>query len=423
VCIVALCRLHLNQFNFKDAGGGLVPRSCPDVATAAELSICVRKRTHETMLSIFAAASGYTLHGATPNVIVARSNSPYALRMAETPLSAGSSPAGEPSQPVPVVPVPEGGSSADLSLPPESFLKLIEDAVAAAQLAMDDGCLLMEIEFPPLPTSKLEDTALSAYDILGANLGFAVEFAKRLKPIPNGGPRQIALTLADSAERTRASEYYGDDEPRAGLRLWSLNGGDEKAEEFSPMALFGALFKQGTGEVTPAPWADMHLIIGASAQELPAIQRLAELEPTKPIICFNLKLDTLRGDLGLPAFPGKDVHHDFLCQVKPVYYIRPRSYSLSLSVPPFLVAYSGVLYRRYPEPFQTLLDRGKGSYRRVQTMELRPALGTFKSQLTSALKLADEKARASAISSAGFKQSTWWEDDKEGKDVSKEWRL
>merc|ERR1719424_72438 len=108
------------------------------------------------MLSIFAAASGYALHGAAPHVIVTRSNSPSPLRMAETPLSAGSSPGSEPSQPVPVVPVPEGGSSADLSLPPESFLKLIDDASAAAQQAMDDGCLLMEIEFPPLPTSKLE---------------------------------------------------------------------------------------------------------------------------------------------------------------------------------------------------------------------------------------------------------------------------
>ena len=92
-------------------------------------------------------------------------------------------------------------------------------------------------------------------------------------------------------------------------------------------------------------------------------------------------------------------------------------------MPPFLVAYSGVLFRRYPEAWQTLLDRGKQSYRRVKVMEERPALGTFKSQLTSALKLADEKAKASAISSAGFKQSTWWEDDADGKDVSKEWRL
>ena len=374
------------------------------------------------MLSLFALpASGYVASPAAPLLLARRS--PGLCMMAETPLpgdaAAGSTPK---ENAVPVVPVPESGSSGELSLPPESFLKLIEDCAQSTQLAMDDGNLLMEIEFPPLPTSKLEDSGLSAYDILGANLNFAVELAKRLKPV-NGAPRQIALTLPDSAERQRAVKYFGDDEPRAGLKLWSLNGGDESGGEFSPMALFGSIFKQGSGEVIPAPWADIHLIVGASAQELPAIQRLAELETTKPIICFNLKLDTLRGDLGLPAFPGRDVHHNFLCRVKPVYYIRPRSYSLSLSVPPFLVAYSGVLFRRYPEAWQTLLDRGKQSYRRVKVMEERPALGTFKSQLTSALKLADEKAKASAISSAGFKQSTWWEDDADGKDVSKEWRL
>ena len=188
------------------------------------------------------------------------------------------------------------------------------------------------------------------------------------------------------------------------------------------MALFGSVFKQGAGKVVPAPWASMYIIIGASCQELPAIRELASLEPDKPIVCFNLKLDTLRGDLGLPAFPSKATHHEFLCKVKPAYYMRPRAYSLSLSVPPFLVAYSGVLFRRYPEGFQTLLDRGKSSFRRVQVDAYRPNLGTFKSQLTSALKLADEKAAASAISSAGYKQSTWWEDDKDKRDVSDEWR-
>ena len=51
--------------------------------------------------------------------------------------------------------------------------------------------------------------------------------------------------------------------------------------------------------------------------------------------------------------------------MKPVYYLRPRSYSLSLNRPPFLIAYQGVLFRKYPEGYQTLLDRGKQSYRRV----------------------------------------------------------
>ena len=309
-----------------------------------------------------------------------------------------------------------------LSMPPESFQILIEQAAAATTAAMANGETLMEVEFPPLPISKLEDSSLSAYDILSANLQFVTEYVKKLGLNENGTPRKIALTLPDSAERQRAKKFFGDDEPWPGMQLWSLNGGAETEEDFSPMALFGSIFKQGSGKVEPAPWAEMHIIVGASCQELPAIQKIAELAPTKPLVCFNLKLDVLRGDLGLPAFPSKDVHHDFLSKVKPVYFLRPRSYSLSLSVPPFLIAYQGVLYRRYPEGWQSLLDKGRSSYRRVEVADDRPNLGTFKAQLTSALKLADDKAAASAISSAGFKQSTWWEDDDQGRDVSFDWR-
>ena len=132
------------------------------------------------MLSLFALpASGYVASPAAPLLLARRS--PGLCMMAETPLpgdaAAGSTPK---ENAVPVVPVPESGSSGELSLPPESFLKLIEDCAQSTQLAMDDGNLLMEIEFPPLPTSKLEDSGLSAYDILGANLTFAVELAKRL---------------------------------------------------------------------------------------------------------------------------------------------------------------------------------------------------------------------------------------------------
>lgn len=321
----------------------------------------------------------------------------------------------------PVLEAPEA-SAAPLSLPPDSFKLLIDQAVASTEAAIADGQLLIEVEFPPIPISKLEDSSLSAYDILLANLQFAFEFCKRLPLKAEGVPRNVALTLPDSAERQRAKAFYSDDEPWPNTKLWSLNGGDESGDEFSPMAFFGTIFKQGSGNVTPQPGADMHLIVGASCQELPAIQKLAELTPNTPLVCFNLKLDIQRGDLGLPAFPPKAVHHDFLCKMKPVFYLRPRSYSLSLSVPPFLIAYQGVLYRRYPEPWQTLLDRGKGSYRCVEASDDRPNLGTFKSQLTSALKLSDDKASASAISSAGFKQSTWWEDDKDNRDVSDLWK-
>ncbi|KAL1529649.1 hypothetical protein AB1Y20_000590 [Prymnesium parvum] len=302
------------------------------------------------------------------------------------------------------------GEIAIVSMPPESFKQLVEQAAEATAAAISDGALQMEVEFPPLPTSKLDDSSISAYDILEANLRLVLEYHKRLLPLLPS-VQNVALTLPDLPERKRAVELLGDDEPWPGLKAWSLVGGDANP---GPFDWVSSVLKQGVPEPELAEWADMYI-------ELPTLNLLRQREPTKPVIYFNLKLDVLRGDLGLPGFPPRSTHHEFLSFIKPVYYLRPRSYSLSLSRPPFLIAYQGVLFRKYPEGYQTLLDRGKQKYRRVLVNKDRPALGLFKAQLTSALKLEDDAAD-SAISQAGYKQSTWWEDDVNKEDVSQDWR-
>lgn len=72
----------------------------------------------------------------------------------------------------------------------------------------------------------------------------------------------------------------------------------------------------------------------------------------KVSVLFNLELDTLRGDLGLLSFPPKDLHYQFLSTFRPVFYLRPRDYSKSVPVAPFVVNYSGALFREYPGPWQ-----------------------------------------------------------------------
>ena len=158
-----------------------------------------------------------------------------------------------------------------------------------------------------------------------------------------------------------------------------------------------------------------------AARDRPQVEELCILEDfAKPTILFNLKLDTQRGDLGLPAFPPKDLQWRFLSRVKPVYYLRTRQYSLSLPQPPFVVNYQGAIFRCYPGKYQCLLDTGK-TYRAVDVSARRPALGEFKDILTDALKIG-ENNKAARFARSGYKSITWWEEDKKSEELHETWR-
>jgi len=164
---------------------------------------------------------------------------------------------------------------------------------------------------------------------------------------------------------------------------------------------------------------DMYICLTASAQELPDIEELHQLDPEKTVVFYNLKLDVLRGDLGAPAFPGKDFQDRFLSKVKPVYYLRTRQYTRSTANPPFLVNYQGCLFRSYPGEYQTLIDTGNGSYRRICGSGIRPSLGAFKEQLTDELKrqgILEEESSVLNFLRTGYKTTTWWEEPREDAD-------
>lgn len=276
---------------------------------------------------------------------------------------------------------------------------------------------MVEVEFPPLPTDMLESSAVSAYDVSDANFKLAIDFA-RIFAVEQG--RRTVIVFPDAVEKDRAVEQNGEsEEPLQGVRLGVLK--DTVRGSF-----FDRIWTSPDVDVAVRPDDDMFVIVGASAQELPDVERLVAAAAGRPVVLFNLKLDAARGDLGLPAFPRKRMHFEFLSTVRPVYYLRTRSYSRSVPRPPYLVNYSGALYRVYPGAYQVLLDTSEGNYRRVAVLPERPPLGQVRDTLTAALSLdgPDGQANTDAVADflrKGYKSKTWWEEDRV-KQQSNTWR-
>jgi len=326
--------------------------------------------------------------------------------------------------------------------PPASFFQLQQDCLAAAQRAIADKQTLMEVEFPPLPASVLELDDVSAYDVAQANLQLAVEFSRGMIEGGKGDIQKVSILLPDEDEKAIAIERYTgksrdqvDDDTynvAQGVTVSSLRrteAGDERLVK--PEQTFLNLFGMGddsastrSGAVKPINGTDMYVVLVASAQELPDVEALHSQVPDVPIVFYNLKLDVLRGDLGAPAFPPKSFQDRFLSRVKPIYFLRTRQYSRSTPTPPFLVNYQGCLFRSYPGQYQTLLDTGTGSYRRLGGKDIRPGLGEFKEELTEALRQEGvfPKTEGGALDflRVGYKTTTWWEEERE--EASMEWK-
>jgi hypothetical protein len=322
--------------------------------------------------------------------------------------------------------------------PPSSFFELQRASVRAATQAINDGKTLLEIEFPPLPAQVLEMDDVSAYDVAKANVNLALDFAKSFATTQEIDG-DVAVMLPDESElQIMLEDLKVGEKPYPGVRLTSLRRGEEgDTRIFKPENVFIGLFGRGSGgTVKPIEGVGMYVIVVASAQELPDVEELYDQikdnknkeggEKSPVIVFYNMKLDVLRGDLGAPAFPGKDFQDRFLSLVKPVYYLRTRQYSRSISQPPFILNYQGCLFRSYPGHFQTLLDTGTGRYRKVVGNDIRPALGEFKEQLTDALReegaiaKKEEEGALFGFLRTGYKTTTWWEEERE--DASLEWR-
>lgn len=275
--------------------------------------------------------------------------------------------------------IPEADlSEADKTPPPSTFFECTLQAYNAAAAAMKDGYNLLEIEFPPLPAADMASQASSANSIGAANINLATDVAKYF--VREG--KKVIILVPDKDELDLIEDGLGTLEPAEGVEIRAVRARSAESAENMAELLFGIFSRAAKGKVLPVINADVYISVITSGQELPDLEALHEADPEKPIIFFNLNLETHRGDLGLPAFPSKDLHYRFLSQIKPVYLLRTRQYAQTLSRPPFVLNYQGALYRTYPGGYQCMLDTGNGRYRRVETLKQRPPLSGFKEVIT-----------------------------------------
>ncbi|KAK9809712.1 hypothetical protein WJX73_008906 [Symbiochloris irregularis] len=235
-----------------------------------------------------------------------------------------------------------------------------EAETASGRAPEPDGCKRLEVEFPPLTAQGFDANFKSSDEYIDTNVQLAISAAKKLR---DAGWKRIHVIVPDKGEFNRSYRMF--------------RGAIENTE----------------GVVT----------MGA-------------------LVLWNLELDTLRSDLGLFGFPSKDLQYRFLSTFKPVFYIRPREYSKSIAAPPYVVNYSGCLFRSYPGPWQCMLNESGGQMVSVAERQERFNLGELKEELLTAMGLNTE-APGSALSflRRGYKTSTWWEDARD-KEQYGDWR-
>ncbi|XP_047080695.1 protein LPA3-like [Lolium rigidum] len=306
---------------------------------------------------------------------------------------------------------------------PRSYEVLVSDAARSLAAAIDDGRTRLEIEFPPLPSS-ISSYKGSSDEFIDANVQLALAVVRNLKQLR--GTRSC-IVFPDQPEKRRASQIFK-------TAIDSIEGISISSLDDVPTGPVDTFFRSirntldfDFADDNEDQWksdeqTSLYIFINSSTQDLSSIEKYVEnFAGSAPVVLFNLELDTLRSDLGLLGFPPKELHYRFLSQFTPVFYIRQRDYSKTIAVTPYIVNYSGAVFRQYPGPWQVMLKQADGSYACVAESASRFTLGQAKDELLRVLGLQEEEGSSLQFLRQGYKNATWWEENGD-QEESTAWR-
>ena len=305
---------------------------------------------------------------------------------------------------------------------PDSYQDICFDAYRSVLDGLNDGLKLMEIDFPSVPGEDASYKAAS--DVyMDLNIQYALTiFSKIYKETG----KTCEVLVSDGPDYRRAKKVFANSlELSEGCTLNTLDG--KKTENvtsfFGNMMGGKGLRTREDDEVNDTGFnADVFVFVNLSCVDLPAAEKFcAEKANGRPVVFLNNELDTLRADLGLFSFPPKDLHYRFLSTIKPVFYLRTRAYSRTINVSPFVINYSGAIFREYPAPWQVMFKQNTGELVCVAEDEDRFTLGEAKEEMLIALGLADEDGSTMKLLRSGYKTSTWWEEEND-LEQSDSWR-